>query len=199
MSECAPSATGYSEEDPYRPGSVGRAIPGVAISIRDDQNEEVEAQTAGEICIQGPNVMLGYWNKPEATTAALLGGWLHSGDIGHMDEDGFVYITDRKKDLIIKGGENISPREIEEALYEHPEVAEVAVVGVPDERFGEDIWAAVVPKVGTEPDEADLRAHAAQFVTRFKVPTRIVFFEELPKNPTGKIQKRAIRETLAQG
>ena len=197
MSECAPSASGYGPEEPYRVGSVGRAIPGVNLSIRNDANEELPRGEAGEICIQGPNVMRGYWNKPEATEDALAGGWLHSGDVGHMDDDGFIYITDRKKDLIIKGAENISPREIEEALHQHPAVAEVAVVGVPNERFGEDIWAAVVVRHGQSVEEDELRAHTAEFVTKFKIPTRFVFRDELPKNPTGKIQKRAIREDLA--
>ena len=167
MSECAPAATGYGPDDAYRPGSVGRAIPDVEVTIRDDANEELARGEWGEICMRGPNVMKGYWNKPDATAEALAGGWLHSGDIGYMDADGFVYITDRKKDLIIKGGENISPREVEEALYKHPAVAEAAVVSVPDDRFGEDIWAAVVVRHDHEASEEELRAHAAQFVTKF--------------------------------
>ncbi|MEM1244870.1 MAG: AMP-binding protein [Acidobacteriota bacterium] len=198
MSECAPSATGYLPDEAYRPGSVGRAIPGVSISIRDGQNQELPAHTTGEICIQGPNVMHGYWNKEEATREALEGGWLHSGDVGHMDEDGFVFITDRKKDLIIKGAENISPREIEEAIYHHPGVAEVAVIGLPDETYGETVAAAVHLREGAEATEDDIRAQAAEFVTKFKVPTHVFFTGDLPKSGNGKILKRELREQFTK-
>ncbi len=196
MSECAPTATAYYEDDEYRPGSVGRAIPDVDVAILDDDNNELPRGQWGEICIKGPNVMKGYLNKPEATEEALQGGWLHSGDIGFMDEDGFVYITDRKKDLVIKGGENISPREIEEAIWEHPAVAECAVIGLPDAKYGEDLCAVVVLKPGKEASEDDIRVQAAETVTKFKVPTRVVFMNDLPKSGIGKILKRELRAQL---
>ena len=197
MSECAPSATGYKEEDEYRPGSVGRAIPGVDISIRGDDELELPAGEWGEICIRGPNVMKGYLNKPEATSEALRGGWLHSGDIGYMDEDGFVFITDRKKDLVIKGGENISPREIEEAIHGHPAVAECAVIGVPHETFGEDLVAVVSLKPGQDATDEEIKAQAASAVTKFKVPSAVHFVDDLPKSPIGKILKRDLRERFS--
>ena len=141
--------------------------------------------------------MLGYWRNEEATRAVIRDGWLHSGDVGYLDADGFVYLVGRKKDLIIKGGENIAPREIEEALYEHPDVVEAAVVGMPDPRLGEDIWAAVQLRAGAEAGEDELRAHVASRLTKFKVPTRIVVLDPMPKNATGKLQKRAVKELLA--
>ena len=128
-----------------------------------------------------------------------MDGWLYSGDIGYLDEDGYLYITDRKKDLIIKGGENISPREIEEALYAHEAVAEAVVFGVPDARFGENLWAAVAPSGDVEVGEEDLLRHVATRVTRFKVPARVFVLDEIPKNATGKLQKRAVRDRLLPG
>ena len=196
MSECSPSATGYRDTEPYRPGSIGRAIPGVTISIRDAKNQELPAGETGEICIQGPNVMLGYWNLPEVTKSTLAGGWLHSGDVGHMDEEGYVFITDRMKDLIIKGGENISPREIEEAIHQHEAVAEVGVFGIPDKTFGEEICAAVVLRENSTLTLEELRAHCAQHLTKFKLPSKLIIMADLPKNATGKILKRALRDQV---
>lgn len=197
LSETSPVAAGYGEGVAYRPGSVGRAIEGVTITIMNDRNEEQPRGEHGEICIKGPNVMKGYWGNEEASREALAAGWFHSGDIGHMDEDGFVYITDRKKDIIIKGGENISPREIEEALHEHPAVAECAVVGVPDPVFNENLCAVVVLRQGHKATEEEIRAHIAARVTKFKVPAHIKFTSFMPKNPVGKILKRDLRKLMA--
>ncbi len=136
-------------------------------------------------------------NKEQATREALVDDWLHTGDIGHMDADGYIFITDRKKDLIIKGGENISPTEIEEGIYAHPAISEAAVFGVADDRFGENLAAAVVLRSGTTMTEAELQEHLSGHVAKFKIPVRVVFLDELPKNNTGKIQKRALRDRFA--
>ncbi len=138
--------------------------------------------------------MKDYLNQPKATRATIVNGWLHTGDIGYLDADGYVYITDRKKDLVIKGGENISPREIEEGIYAHPAVAEAAVFGIPDEIFGENLMAAVVLRRGQSLSAEELKTHIGQYVTKFKVPARIEFLASLPKNPSGKILKRALQE-----
>lgn len=138
--------------------------------------------------------MRGYLNKPDATREAVLDGWLHTGDIGYLDADGYVYITDRKKDLVIKGGENISPREIEEGIYAHPAVADAAVFGVPDEVYGETLVAAVVLRAGQELTAEDLTNHLSQYVTKFKLPAQIEFRESFPKGPSGKILKRVLRD-----
>jgi len=196
LTESAAVATGYEVQRPYRGGSAGVASPDVEISILDDQNRPVGTGTVGEVCVKGANVMTGYWQDPAATNEVLIEGWLHTGDVGFLDEDGYLYITDRKKDLIIKGGENISPREIEEVLYLHPAVAEAAVVGVPDAVYGEEIWAVLQLKRGADAVEEELRLHVAQHVTKFKVPSRIIFQNALPKNPTGKILKQRIRAEL---
>ena len=196
LSESASVATAYQLEQAYRPGSAGQPVPGVEIRILDDKDEPLPPRSIGEICLGGPAISAGYWGDPEATRKALSGGWLHTGDIGYLDEEGYLFITDRKKDLIIKGGENVSPREIEEALYLHPAVAEAAVVGVTDVVYGEDICAVVQLKPGVETTEQDLRQHVARYVTKFKVPTRVVFQPALPKNSNGKILKREIRAQL---
>jgi len=193
LSESCSVATGYEADRPYRPGSAGIAPPGVQVRIVDYQGRTAAPRQHGEICIAGPNVTPGYWNDPDATHELLRDGWLYTGDIGYLDEDGYLYITDRKKDMIIKGGENISPREIEEALYLHPGVAEAAVVGFPHPLYGEDICAVLQMKTGAEFTEQDLQVHISQYVTKFKIPGRIVFHPLLPKNLNGKILKYKIR------
>ena len=199
LSESAAVATGYEVGRPYRPGSAGQAVPGVELCIMGENAQPLPPGQIGEICISGPNVTLGYWRNSEATGEALGRGWLRTGDVGYLDEEGYLFITDRKKDLIIKGGENISPREIEEALYLHPAVAEAAVVGIPDPVFGEQICAVVQRARDAEVTEDEIRQHVAKYVTRFKVPARVVFLTALPKNNSGKILKREIRARLEAG
>ncbi len=199
MSETAGALTGYQPEEAYRVGSVGRALPDVELCIMDFNQQILELGEVGEICARGRNIMMGYLNKPEATSGAFVDGWLCTGDIGYLDADGYVYITDRKKDLIIKGGENISPREIEEGIYSHPAVAEAAVFGVPDEVYGENIAAAIVLRAGQNLTEAEMKEYIGQYVTRFKVPARIEFLPSLPKNNSGKILKRTLKDQFRQG
>ena len=143
--------------------------------------------------IRGHNVMKGYWEMPDATAEAMRGGWFHSGDMARVDEDGYFFIVDRKKDLIIRGGFNVYPREVEEVLYEHPAVREAAVVGFPDDSLGEEIGAAVALKEGAEADAGVLKAYVKEQLAAYKYPRRIWFVDELPKGPTGKILKREIR------
>jgi len=196
LSESASVATAYQLEQPYRPGSVGQAAPGVDIRIVDDQDQPLPPRSIGEVCLSGPNISGGYWRDSQASRLALRNGWLHTGDVGFLDEERYLFITDRKKDLIIKGGENVSPREIEEALFLHPAVAEAAVVGLPDVVYGEEICAVVQLKPGANATGDEIRQHVARYVTRFKVPARVVFQAELPKNSNAKILKRALREQL---
>ena len=196
LSESASVASGYELTKPYRPGSVGVACPGVDIRILDDQDHPLPCGRNGEICLRGPNIMAGYWRDPAATREVLKDGWLHTGDIGYLDENGYLYITDRKKDLIIKGGENISPREIEDVLYRHPAVAEAAVVGVPDSVYGENICAVLQLRAGVAASAEELQMYVGQFVTKFKVPSRVIFQPLLPKNVVGKILKYRIRAQL---
>jgi long-chain acyl-CoA synthetase len=198
LSETSGALTGFHPDDDYRVGSVGPALPGVEMCIMDFDNRVLAPGEVGEICSRGRHIMQGYLNKPEATQAAIIDGWLHTGDIGYIDADGYVYITDRKKDLIIKGGENISPREIEEGLYTHSAIAEAAVFGVPDESYGEEIVAAVVIRAGHSATAEDLKRYLAGYVTKFKVPSRIVFLDALPKGSTGKILKRTLREQFTK-
>lgn len=194
QSEATCAVSGYGDGEPVVPGSAGRALPGLEISVQDIDNKPLGPNETGEICIKGPSVMQGYWRNEEATNAAIIDGWLHSGDIGHVDENGYVFITDRKKDMIIKGGENISPREIEEAIAAMPQVAEASVYAVPDERFQEEIAVSVVPMPGTDLTEEQIREAAAAQVTKFKVPKYVFFTPALPRNANGKILKRALRD-----
>jgi long-chain acyl-CoA synthetase len=197
LSESSGALTGYHPDDNYRVGSVGPPLPGVEMRVVDFTNQSLPPGEIGELCSRGRHVMQGYLNQPEATREAIIDGWLHTGDIGYMDAGGYVYITDRRKDMIIKGAENISPREIEEGIYLHPAVAEAAVFGVPDETYGEEIMAAVVVKPGQSLTEDEIKRHISGYVTKFKTPAQVVFLETLPKNPSGKILKRALREQFA--
>ncbi len=196
LSESASIATGYEFNSTYKPGSAGRPAPGVDIRILDDRDQLLPTGQVGEICLAGDHIMTGYWNDPEATRQTLNGGWLHTGDLGYLDPGGYLFITDRKKDLIIKGGENISPREIEDALQLHPAVMEAAVIGLPDALYGEEIWAVVQLKPGAQADEESIRQHMAGHVTKFKLPARVVFQPMLPRNSSGKVLKRRIRAQL---
>jgi len=173
-------------------GSIGKPVEGVEVQPVDDDGNAVEQGEVGELAMKGANVMAEYWNKPQETEEELRDGWFHTGDMGHIDEDGFVFVDDRKKDMIIRGGENVYPREIEEILYNHDAVEEAAVIGIDDERMGEEVGAAVVLKQGQEVSAEDLQEYVKGEVARYKYPRRLWFLDELPKGPTGKILKREI-------
>ncbi len=196
LSETVALTSGYDEEEPYRVGSVGRPAPGVEVRIVDAAERSLPPGSIGDIYVYGHNVMHGYWRDREATDAAFAGNWLRTGDVGYLNDDGYLYITDRKKDLIIKGGENISPREIEEVLHLHPAVAAAAVVGVPDPVFGENICAVLQLKPDRHATEPEIREHISHHVTKFKIPSMVLFWEDLPRSFTGKISKRDVRERL---
>jgi long-chain acyl-CoA synthetase len=194
LSETSPVASFNHPDKERKAGSIGTPIDGVEMQVWDDDGNEVARGEVGEIVIRGHNVMKGYWDRPDATGEAITGeGWFRSGDMAKVDEDGYFFIVDRKKDLIIRGGYNVYPREVEEVLYEHPAIQEAAVVGVPDEKLGEEIGAAVVLKKGESLDAADLKAHVKEQVAAYKYPRKVWFVDELPKGPTGKVLKREIQ------
>jgi len=169
-------------------------VPTVHVRITDDVGKEVPTGDTGEVCISGPILMAGYWNKPEATDEAIRDGWLHTGDLGHVDEDGFVYITDRKKDMIIRGGENIYCVEIEQRLVNHPHIADAAVIGVPHPELGEEVKAVVQVEDGETLTEAEARQWVADALAAFKVPTYVeVSHDKLPRNASGKLLKNVLR------
>src|SRR3954469_3657583 len=175
-----------------KPGSIGLPVGGTEIKVVDDDDNEVPQGEPGEVVMRGPFVMKGYWNRDDATESVMRGGWFHTGDVATVDEEGYFFIVDRKKDLIIRGGYNVYPREIEEVLYSHPAVREAAVVGVPHEAMGEEVGAAVALKDGQEASADDLRAFMKERVAAYKYPRVIWFVDELPKGPTGKILKREV-------
>ena len=177
-------------------GSTGRAIAHIEIEIRDDSGHRLAAGENGEICLRGPKVTQGYWKDPEKTAAAFFGDWFRSGDVGYLDQDGFLYLTDRKKDLIISGGENIASSEVERVIYELPQVREVAVIGMPDERWGEKPVAIVVLGEGTVLGLTDLTDHCRTRLAGFKVPKQLIIRDSLPRNPSGKVLKRVLRAEL---
>jgi fatty-acyl-CoA synthase len=180
-------------------GSTGRALAHVEVEIRDEQGNRLAPGEDGEICLRGPKVTRGYWKDPEKTAAAFFGDWFRTGDVGHLDEEGFLYLTDRKKDMIISGGENIASSEVERVIYEMPEVHEVAVVGMPDERWGETPVAVVVLAEGATLTLPDLTSHCRTRLGGFKVPKRLIIRDSLPRNPSGKVLKRVLRGELEAG
>jgi long-chain acyl-CoA synthetase len=192
LSETSPVASFNHPDRERRPGSIGTPIRGVQMQVVDEHGREVPQGDVGEIAIRGHNVMKGYWRRPEETAAAIRDGWFYSGDMGRVDEDGYFAIVDRKKDLIIRGGYNVYPREVEEVLYEHPAVAEAAVIGVPHPQLGEEVAAAVALKPGATATPEELREHVKSQVAAYKYPRRVWIVDALPKGPTGKILKREI-------
>jgi long-chain acyl-CoA synthetase len=193
------SVTTMNSGDDYltHPDSVGTPVPVCDLKVVDDRGETVAPGEIGELWIKGPNVVKGYWHKPDATAATFSDGWLHSGDVARIDEDGFVYIVDRAKDMVIRGGENVYCVEVEAALFEHPAISDAAVIGIPDQVLGEEVGAVVQVKAGAEVTEQELKDHVAVRLAGFKVPSRIWFRDEpLPRNPAGKILKRELREEL---
>ncbi len=179
--------------------SAGRSCIGVDLRLVDHNDNEVPTGTIGELVLRGDNVMLGYWERPDETAQALRNGWLHTGDMGVEDVDHYVYIVDRKKDMIVSGGENIYSIEVENAVASHPSVLEAAVIGVPDEHWGEAVTAVIVPRAGHRLIEDEIIDHCRERIARYKVPKRVVFRESLPKSGAGKILKRAIRDEFWTG
>jgi long-chain acyl-CoA synthetase len=192
LSETSPVASFNHPDRERKPGSIGTPIQGVEMRLIDDDWNTVPEGKIGEIAIRGHNVMKGYWNKPEATAEAIRDGWFRTGDMAKADDDGYYYIVDRKKDLIIRGGYNVYPREIEEVLHEHPAVAEVAVIGIPHPSLGEEVGAAVALKQGATATPDELRAFARDRVAAYKYPRQVWLVDELPKGPTGKILRREV-------
>lgn len=193
-----PGAHGRPSPDGVEFGTCGYPRTGMQVSIQDDDGAELPAATQGEICVAGPAVFAGYLNNVEANQAAFRDGWFRTGDLGMLDHEGFLYVTGRASDMYISGGSNIYPREIEEKLLQHPDVAEVAVLGVPDPRWGEVGVAVCVPLAGGSLDEVELRSWLQPRMARYKIPKRIVVWETMPKSGYGKIVKRTIRETLQE-
>jgi long-chain acyl-CoA synthetase len=193
---CTEAAT-FISASPWgarRAGSVGLPVPGCEVSIQDDAGRVLPAGQDGEICVRSPGVMTGYWNAPEASAAALTGGWLHTGDIGHLDADGYLYVVDRKKDLIIRGGFNVFPRDVEDVLLAHPAVAQAGVVGRPDPRLGEEVVAFVSLRPGAQVTADQLAEHARRHLSAVKYPREITIVPAMPLTSVGKLDRRRLRE-----
>ena len=193
LSETSPAVTFNHPDAERRPGSIGIPIEGVQVRLVDEEGNPAPTGTPGEIQVKGPNVMKGYWNLPDATNESIRDGWFSTGDVAVVDGDGYYYVVDRKKDVIIRGGYNVYPREIEEALHEHPAVAAVAVIGIPHESLGEEVGAAVVLKAGVPADVEELRRFVKGRVAAYKYPRRIWFVDSLPTGPTGKLLRREVK------
>ncbi|RAV10685.1 fatty acid--CoA ligase [Mycolicibacterium sp. GF69] len=200
QTETTGSITQLDDHQPELLRSCGKPFPWVEVRVVDDGGRDVPTGTVGELWTRSRQNMRGYWNNPDATAATLTpDGWLKTGDAGYLDHDGYVYLHDRVKDMIVSGGENVYPTEVENVLMTHPDVGDVAVIGVPDTTWGEAVKAIVVPAPGASPSEADLVAHARERLAGFKLPKSISFADDLPRTPSGKVLKRALRQPYWEG
>jgi acyl-CoA synthetase (AMP-forming)/AMP-acid ligase II len=179
--------------------SVGQQMPLSRVRVVDEDERDCPPGVPGELIVKGDQVLKGYWRNPEATEKSFVDGWFHTGDVGRWDEDGYLYIVDRKKDMILTGGENVYPREVEEVLYEHPAVVEAAVVGAPDPKWGEKVVAVIAVREGHAVDEDELIAFTRERIASYKKPKHVVFIDVLPKNASGKVLKRELRDAIASG
>ncbi|MDP9917423.1 long-chain acyl-CoA synthetase [Variovorax boronicumulans] len=206
MTEMAPAITSLDPEqhtdEAYASGrmrSVGKPVICVEVRIADESDREVPRGTVGQILARGPNMMLGYWNQPEATAEALCNGWMHTGDGGYMDEDGFIYLVDRLKDMIVSGGENVYSAEVENAISSHPGVAQCAVIGVPSEKWGESVHAVIVPREAMGITAEEVIAHCRELIAGYKVPRSVELREAIPLSPVGKVLKNELRRPYWEG
>jgi long-chain acyl-CoA synthetase len=193
LSETSPVASFNVLDRPRKVGSIGYPVWGVEMCIMNEKDEPLPDEEVGEICIRGHNVMKGYWRRPEATAEAIRDGWFHSGDVGRRDADGCYFIVDRKKDMIIRGGFNVYPREVEEVLYAHEAIVEAAVIGVPHESHGEEVKAVVALADGASATPDEIIAWSKERLAAYKYPREVEIVDELPKGPTGKILKRQLK------
>ncbi len=194
LTETAPAVTSTAMGEQAKPGSIGKPLPGVEVRIVDHDGDDVEEGDPGEILVRGPNVFAGYWRQKDASDEAIRDGWFRTGDVGYADEDGYIFLVDRIKDLILVSGFNVYPREVEDAIFRHPKVADVAVIGVPHPYTGESVKAFVVLKPGEAATEEEILDHCRRSLARFKCPEVIEFVGELPTLPTGKVLKRVLRD-----
>jgi long-chain acyl-CoA synthetase len=198
LTESAPTISTNSNAPEPRAGTVGFPLDGVEVRVVDDAGQDVPAGQTGELIARGENIFVGYWNNPEATKEALRDGWFHTGDMARRDADGYISIVDRKKDMVLVSGFNVYPIEVENVLFRHPDIADVAVIGVPDPYQGESVKAVVVPRAGAQPTEEQIIQFVRERLASFKVPRSVAFVDTIPKNRTGKVLKRVLRERFSQ-
>jgi long-chain acyl-CoA synthetase len=198
LTESCPGVAVEREGMPRKPGSTGVALEGVSIRILESDGAEVKSGEIGEIAVKGENVSPGYYKNREATTEAFRDGWLLTGDMGYLDEDGYLFVVERKKDLLIRGGFNVYPKDVEDVIYHHPAVREAAVVGVPDPVMGEEVCAYVVKKNGADVTEAAIIQHCQSKLAKYKTPRYVEFVSALPRTSIGKIQKKELRRAAAE-
>jgi long-chain acyl-CoA synthetase len=197
LSEASPSVASERDDFPRKPGSTGRPLAGVEVKIVDEDGSQAPDGTVGEICARGDNISPGYFENPAATAETFRDGWLYTGDMGYLDEDGYLFVVERKKDLIIRGGLNVYPKDVEDVIYRHPAVLDAAVVGVPDVRMGEEVCVYVVPRLGAHLTGDEIVAHCRASLAKYKTPRYVEFVADLPRTSLGKIQKKEIRKMAA--